>query len=59
MIKNVKPRFSIHPVYQKLVTHSGLGRWLFAIVRKAYLTLTTQMRGLRRYQVVGGAKESK
>ena len=60
VITNVKPRFSINPVHQKLVTHSsGMGQWLFAIVRKAYLTLTTQMRGLRRYQVVGGAKESK
>ena len=44
---------------QKLMTYSGRGQWLFAIVRQAYLTLTTQMRGLRRYQVVGGAKESK
>ena len=34
-------------------------RAMGAILRKAYSTLTTQMRGLRRYQVVGGAKESK
>ena len=59
VIKKVKPRLSFHPVHQKLVTNSGIEQWLFAIVRKSYLTLTTQMRGLRRYQVVGGAKESK
>ena len=54
-----KCKAKIHLVHQKLVTNSGMGQWLFAIVRKSYFTLTTQMRGLRRYQVVGGAKESK